>query len=94
MDVGSGNLIGLLVPFLGAIAISSIVFFALRAINRKKHPTEDDIEETKRQRREREKLKRQTMEKVTSKMQSKKDADEESHTNGLRSGKYKKKKKK
>ena len=56
--------------------------------------TEDDIKETNRKRREREKLERETMTKVSQKLAGKKsDGEEEKSKNGLRSGKYKKKKK-
>ena len=77
-----------------SVSLISIVFFALRAYNRKKHPTKEDIKETNRQRREREKLKRETKQKVTSYMKGEKKEDSESVPNGKRCGKYKKKNKK
>ena len=78
-----------------SVSLISIVFFGLRAWNRKKHPTKEDIKETNRQRREREKLKRQTTEKVNAYMKGKKSSGEtENVPNGKRCGKYKKKNKK
>ncbi len=83
-----------IIAFLLAASVSSVVFFILKAVRRKKHPTEEDVQETNRQRREREKLEKQTMEKVTAKLQGKKGGEEEQKPNGLRSGKHNKKKKK
>ena len=77
-----------------SVSLISIVFFGLRARNRKKHPTKEDIKETNRQRREREKLKRETKNKVNARMRGEKPEDSESAPNGKRSGKYKKKNKK
>lgn len=78
-----------------SVSLISFVFFGLRARNRKKHPTKEDVKETNRQRREREKLKRQTTEKVNAYMSGKKASDEAEHVpNGKRCGKYKKKNKK
>ena len=83
-----------ILAFFLAASVSSIVFFILRAVRRKKHPTEEDEKETNRQRREREKLQKETMDKVTAKLNGKKDGSEEQKPNGLRSGKHNKKKKK
>lgn len=78
-----------------SVSLITFVFFGLRAWNRKKHPTKEDVKETNRQRREREKLKRQTTEKVNAYMSGKKASDEAEHVpNGKRCGKYKKKNKK
>ena len=94
LTAGGGiNLIPLLIPFLLAVAVSSLVFFVLKAIRKKKHPDEDDIKETNRQRREREKLAKETSDKVTKAMAGKKDGEEKA-PNGKRCGKYKKKKNK
>ena len=49
-----------------SVSLISFVFFGLRARNRKKHPTKEDVKETNRQRREREKLTRETKQKVNS----------------------------
>ena len=54
-----------------SVSLISFVFFGLRARNRKKHPTKEDVKETNRQRREREKLKRETKQKVNSYMKPK-----------------------
>ena len=70
------------------------VFFFLKWNHKRKHPTEDDIKETNRQRREREKLKRQTADKVNAYMRGEKQTDGEHIPNGKRCGKYKKKNKK
>ena len=86
------NLLPLLIPFFLAIAVSSLVFFILKAIRKKKHPDEEDIKETNRQRREREKLAKETTEKVNRAMAGKKDSGEKA-PNGKRCGKYKKKNK-
>lgn len=82
----------LLVPFLMAAAVSSLVFFLLKARHKKKHPDEEYLNETNRQRREREKLKQKTVSKVTNKLRGGDSEEKESAPNGLRSGKYKKKK--
>ena len=60
----------------------------------KKHPEKDDVKETNRQRREREKLKRETTEKVNAYMRGEKSKETENVPNGKRCGKYKKKNKK
>ena len=78
-----------------SFAIMTGVFFGLKYMHKRKHPTEDDVKETNRQRREREKLKRQTTEKVNAYMSGQKVKDEGEHvSNGKRCGKYKKKNKK
>lgn len=86
------NILSALVPFIFSASLMAIVFFAMRAVHKKRHPTEEDIKETNRRRREREKLERETMEKVSGKLSGK--GNEEKKPNGLRSGKYSKKKKK
>ena len=89
------NFISALVPFIFSASLMTIAFFGMRAIHKKRHPTEEDIKETNRKRREREKLERETMAKMSDKLSGKK-RDEESdeyEKRGLRSGKYKKKKK-
>ncbi|MBR5309891.1 MAG: hypothetical protein IKU42_02050 [Oscillospiraceae bacterium] len=92
---GSANGVGVLViTAMLSFAIMSGVFFGLKAWHKRKHPTEDDVKETNRQRREREKLKRQTTEKVTAYMSGEKVKDSEHVPNGKRCGKYKKKNKK
>lgn len=88
------NFFSVLIPFIFSASLMAIAFFVLRYIHKKRHPTEDDIKETNRKRREREKLERETMTKVSQKLAGKKsDGEEEKSKNGLRSGKYKKKKK-
>lgn len=78
-----------------SFSIVSLVFFGLRYLNRRKHPTEDDIRETNRQRREREKLKRETTKKVNAYMNGESYGGKKEHIpNGKRCGKYKKKNKK
>ena len=77
-----------------SVSLISFVFFGLRAWNRKKHPTKEDVKETNRQRREREKLKRETKQKVNSYMKGEKPKKTEDVPNGKRSGKYKKKNRK
>ncbi len=90
---GGINILGAIIPFVLAMAVASITFFALKAVRKKKHPSEEDIKETNRQRREREKLKRQTTEKVNATLNG--DYNSKEHVpNGLRSGKHNKKKKK
>ena len=89
------NFLSALVPFILSASLMTIAFFVMRAIHKKRHPTEEDIKETNRKRREREKLERETMSKVSDTLSGKK-RDEESdeyEKRGLRSGKYKKKKK-
>lgn len=94
MSLGSGanSAAVLIVSLLTSFAIASLVYFGLRALHRKRHPEKDDIRETNRQRREREKLKRETTKKVQAAISGEK--YEEAAPNGKRSGKYKKKKKK
>ena len=91
-----GSAIGVLViTTMLSFAIMTGVFFGLKYWNKRKHPTEEDVKETNRQRREREKLKRQTTEKVNAYMSGQKAKDEGEHIpNGKRCGKYKKKNKK
>lgn len=91
--VPSLNLLPMLIPFFLAVAVTSLAFFIMKAIHKKKHPDEEDIKETNRQRREREKLAKETTEKVNRAMAGKK-AGEEKAPNGKRCGKYKKKNKK
>ena len=74
--------------------LPSLVFFGLKYWHHVKHPSEDDVKETNRQRREREKLKRETTEKVNAYMRGEKKNDSEHVPNGKRCGKYKKKNKK
>ncbi len=75
-----------------SVSVMSIAFFGLRYWHKRKHPTEDDIKETNRKRREREKLKRKTTEKVNAYMSGKSSNKDEEHIpNGKRCGKYKKK---
>lgn len=84
-----------MVAFTGLLsfALISLVFFGLKYLHKKRHPTEEDVKETNRRRREREKIKRETTQKVNDYM-SGKGKKEESAPNGKRSGKYKKKNKK
>ena len=90
-----GNSIGVLVATsLLSFALITAVFFSLKAWNRKKHPEKNDVKETNRQRREREKLKRETTEKVNAYMRGEKSKETENVPNGKRCGKYKKKNKK
>lgn len=81
------------IPLIFTVAIVSLTFFGLKALHKKRHPEEQDVNETNRQRREREKLKRQTTEKVNAAL-SGKPGEKEHIPNGLRSGKHNKKKKK
>lgn len=91
----NGNGVGVLVvTSLLSFALITGVFFGLKYWNKRKHPTEEDVKETNRQRREREKLKRQTTEKVNAYMSGEKAKDTEHVPNGKRCGKYKKKNKK
>ena len=90
-----GNSIGVLIATsLLSFALITAVFFGLKAWNRKKHPEKEDVKETNRQKREREKLKRETTEKVNAYMRGEKSSDSENVPNGKRCGKYKKKNKK
>ena len=90
-----GNSIGVFIATsLLSFALITAVFFGLKAWNRKKHPEKDDVKETNRQRREREKLKRETTEKVNAYMRGEKPSNSEKVPNGKRCGKYKKKNKK
>ena len=94
LSTAGSNFLSILIPFLFSASLMAIVFFIMRSFHKKRHPTEDDVKETNRKRREREKLKRETMEKVTDKLSGVKQSGEAKEKNGLRSGKYKKKKKK
>ena len=85
LSTAGSNFLSILIPFLFSASLMAIVFFIMRFVHKKRHPTED---------REREKLKRETMEKVTDKLSGVKQSGEAKEKNGLRSGKYKKKKKK
>lgn len=91
---GTSTVWSAVIPFLLAAALASITFFGLRALHRKRHPDQADKQETNRQRREREKLKDTTMRKVGAAISGQDPNKEGPETNGLRSGKYKKKKKK
>lgn len=94
LTAGGGSMVlAMLIPFVLTVSVASITFFALRAHRRRKHPTEEDAKETNRQRREREKLKRRTTEKVNAALSGSKE-EKEHEPNGLRSGKHNKKKKK
>ncbi len=79
-----------------SFALITLTFFGLKYLHKKKHPDEEDIKETNRQRREREKLKRETTQKVNDYMKGKRKSGEEKESvpNGKRCGKYKKKNKK
>ena len=94
LSTAGSNFLSILIPFLFSASLMAIVFFIMPFVHKKRHPTEDDVKETNRKRREREKLKRETMEKVTDKLSGVKQSGEAKEKNGLRSGKYKKKKKK
>ena len=86
-----------LVPIIAmglSFALVSFTFFGLKYLHKKKHPDEEDVKETNRQRREREKLKRETTAKVNNYMSGKKQTEEEHVPNGKRCGKYKKKNRK
>lgn len=89
-----GSIWVLILTSLFSFALMTIVFFGLKYWHHVKHPSEDQIKETNRQRREREKLKRQTTEKVNAYMRGEKTSDSEHVPNGKRCGKYKKKNKK
>ena len=89
---GFGVLIG---TTLLSFALVTGAFFLFKHHHERKNPSKEDIKETNRQRREREKLKRQTTEKVNAYMKGKKSSGEaENIPNGKRCGKYKKKNKK
>ena len=90
----NGNIGVLLLTTILSFALMSIVFFGLKYWHHVKHPSEEDIKETNRQKREREKLKRETTEKVNAYMRGEKKSDSEKAPNGKRCGKYKKKNKK
>lgn len=77
-----------------SFSLMTLVFFGLKYLHKRKHPTEEDAKETNRQRREREKLKRQTTEKVNAYMSGEKTKEADRVPNGKRCGKYKKKNKK
>ena len=91
---GSNPTLVLIVTTLLSFALISGVFFFLRWNHNRKNKTKEEIKETNRQRREREKLKRQTTEKVNAYMKGKKTGEEKDVPNGKRCGKYKKKNKK
>lgn len=91
---GAGSAMVLIVCSMLSFAVMTGVFFLLKWNHKRKHPTEDDIKETNRQRREREKLQRETTEKVNAYMRGEKKTETEHTTNGKRCGKYKKKNKK
>lgn len=92
---GSDAALVMIVSMLLSFALVSGVFFFLRWNHNRKNPTKEDIKETNRQRKEREKLQRRTTEKVNAYMKGKKtEGEKESVPNGKRCGKYKKKNKK
>lgn len=84
----------LIICTLLSFSVMTAVFFGLKYWHHVKHPSETDVKETNRQRREREKLKRETTEKVQAFMRGEKASDYEHVPNGKRCGKYKKKNKK
>ena len=84
----------LIITTICSFALMTAVFFGLKYFHDRKHPTEEDVKETKRQRREREKLKRETTEKVNAYMSGEKVKNTDHVPNGKRCGKYKKKNKK
>lgn len=88
---GFGVLIG---TTMLSFALVTGAFFLLKHLHERKNPSKEDIKETNRQRREREKLKRETTQKVNAYMKGEKVSGEEHVPNGKRSGKYKKKNKK
>lgn len=90
----NGSVWVLIIATMLSFAVMSMVFFGLKYWHHVKHPSEDQIKETNRQRREREKLKRETTEKVNAYMRGEKPSDSEKAPNGKRCGKYKKKNKK
>ena len=92
--MNNGSIGVLIIATLLSFALMTIVFYGLKYWHHVKHPSEEDIKETNRQKREREKLKRETTEKVNAYMRGKKVSDSEYVPNGKRCGKYKKKNKK
>ena len=84
LSTAGSNFLSILIPFLFSASLMAIVFFIMRFVHKKRHPTEDDVKETNRKRREREKLKRETMEKVTDKLSCVKQSGEAKEKNGLR----------
>ena len=90
----NGSVWVLIIATMLSFAVMSMVFFGLKYWHHVKHLSEDQIKETNRQRREREKLKRETTEKVNAYMRGEKPSDSEKVPNGKRCGKYKKKNKK
>jgi flagellar basal body-associated protein FliL len=90
----NGSVWVLIIATMLSFAVMSMVFFGLKYWHHVKHPSEDQIKETNRQRSEREKLKRETTEKVNAYMRGEKPSDSEKVPNGKRCGKYKKKNKK
>ena len=90
----NGSVWVLIIATMLSFAVMSMVFFGLKYWHHVKHPSEADVKETNRQRREREKLKRETTEKVNAYMRGEKVSDSEKVPNGKRCGKYKKKNKK
>ena len=92
--MNNGSIGVLIIATLLSFALMTIVFYGLKYWHHVKHPSEEDIKETNRQRREREKLKRETTEKVNAYMRGEKSKETENVPNGKRCGKYKKKNKK
>ena len=92
--MNNGSVGVLIIATLLSFALMTIVFYGLKYWHHVKHPSEEDIKETNRQRREREKLKRETTEKVNAYMRGEKSKETENVPNGKRCGKYKKKNKK
>ena len=92
--MNNGSVGVLIIATLLSFALMTIVFYGLKYWHHVKHPSEDDIKETNRQKREREKLKRETTEKVNAYMRGEKSKETENVPNGKRCGKYKKKNKK
>ena len=90
----NGTIGVLVISSMLSFALMTLVFFGLKYWHKRKHPTEEDVKETNRQRREREKLKRETTEKVNAYMRGEKSKETENVPNGKRCGKYKKKNKK
>ena len=88
---GFGVLIG---TTLLSFALVTGAFFLFKHHHERKNPSKEDIKETNRQRREREKLKRETTRKVNAYMKGEKAKENENVPNGKRCGKYKKKNKK
>ena len=92
--MNNGSIGVLIIATLLSFALMTIVFYGLKYWHHVKHPSEDDIKETNRQRREREKLKRETTEKVNAYMRGEKPSDYEKDTKGKRCGNFKKNNKK